>query len=430
VNRRRTALLRGEASLALLGVVGGAVTALVGSLLVARMLAPAERGRYASVVVFTTLALTLLEMGGEVGVVRRLGDRRERHGKNTDFAAGYLAWACLASTAVALASCTAAGWTPAWLRPPWLLALCAAAAVLGGLLFRLTTGILVSGGRLRRLIVARTAGNCGPVLGCLLCVPLGPPSALEVAAVSSMAQAAVNCVLLYRLEPAGDALRLLLPGGGGPAAWRRSTAVVRHRGTVDLHALNGATFALQRADQMALSVAGADRTLGMYAVAANVSEVVGYLPAALFPLVARGRPGRPVELRRTLLLLALCVAVCTPLAYAVLPLVYGEAYRAARPAVLVLVPASGVLAAGRLLQGVALRDTARRRNLALIAGSAAAAEFAAVSWCGGAGPLAAALACAAGYGVFTLWITLSRTAAAGRPSASTKGAPGRQAAKL
>ncbi|MHB9863791.1 lipopolysaccharide biosynthesis protein [Streptomyces sp. YIM S03343] len=424
---RWTAPLRGEASLALLGVVGGAVIALLGSLLVARLLAPAERGRYASVVVFTTLCLTLLEMGGEVGVLRRLGERRE---ESAEFAAGYLAWACLVSAAVAVASYTAGGWTPGWLRPAWLLGLCAGAAVFGGLVFRLTTGILMNGGRLRRLVVARTAGNCGPVLACLLCAPLGPPSALEVAAVSFLAQTAVNCFLLFRLEPAGQALSLLLRGGRDRTAWRRSVALVWRRGTVDLHALNGATFALQRSDQMALSVAGADRTLGIYAVATNVSEVVSYLPAALFPLVARGRPGRPVDLRRILLLLTLCVAVCTPLAYWALPLVYGEAYRAARPVVLVLVPATGVLAVGRLLQGVELRDTGRRRSLAVIAVTAAVFEFAAVFACGTSGPVAAALACTAGYGLFTAWITLSRTPSPGRPSASTKGASGRQAAKL
>ncbi|MFE2682331.1 lipopolysaccharide biosynthesis protein [Streptomyces mirabilis] len=410
---RVPASLRGEASLALLGVVGGAITALVGSLLVARLLAPTERGHYASIVVFTTLALTCLEMGGEVGVLRGLADVRK---EGTSFAAGYLAWTLLATASVAAAALAVGGWMPPWLQPSWLLAPCATAAVYGGLMFRLTTGMLVSSGWLRRLIVARTLGNCGPVLGCLLCVPLGLTSALEVATVSLLAQAVVNSFLLLRLSCPG---RPLLPSarhGRGRAAWHRNMALVWCRGNVDLHVLNGSTYVLQRSDQMALSVVGADRTLGIYAIATNVSEVVSYLPAALFPLVSRGRPGHPVELRRILMLVAACVGAFTPLAYFALPLLYGEAYRAAQPAALLLVPATAVLAVGRLYQGVELRDTGRRRHLAVIAVAAAAIEFAAVSLFGGAGPAAAALACAAGYAVFTVWIALSRT------TTSTRGA--------
>jgi hypothetical protein len=309
---------------------------------------------------------------------------------------------------VATAAVAVGGWTPPWLQPSWLLPPCAIAAVYGGLVFRLTTGMLVSSGSLRRLIVARTLGNCGPGLGCLLCVPLGLMSALEVATVSLVAQAVVNSLLL-RLSCPG---RPLLPSAGhgrGRAAWHRNMALVWCRGNVDLHVLNGSTYVLQRSDQMALSVVGADGTLGIYAIATNVSEVVGYLPAALFPLVSRGRPGHPVELRRIVMLVAVCVGAFTPLAYFALPLLYGEAYRAAQPAVLLLVPATAVLAVGRLYQGVELRDTGRRRHLAVIAVAAAATEFAAVSLFGGAGPAAAALACAAGYAVFTVWIALSRT---------------------
>ncbi|WP_328981819.1 hypothetical protein OG258_20975 [Streptomyces mirabilis] len=403
---RVPASLRGEASLAFLGVVGGAVTALLGSLLVARLLAPTERGHYASIVVFLTLALTCLEMGGEVGVLRGLGETRK---EGTSFSAGYLAWTLLASASVAAAARAVGDWTPPWLQPLWLLAPCATAAVYGGLVFRLTTGMLVSSGRLRRLIVTRTLGNCGPVLGCLLCVPLGFTSALEVATVSFVAQAVLNSVLLFRLEQARGSLLHLARHGRDRAAWRRSMALIWCQGNVDLHVLNGSTYVLQRSDQMGLSVVGADRTLGIYAIATNVSEVVSYLPAALFPLVSRGRPGHPVDLRRILLLLALCVGACTPLAYFALPLVYGEAYRAAQPAILLLVPATGVLAVGRLFQGVELRDTGRRRTLAVIAVAAAAFEFTAVFLCGGAGPVAAALACAVGYTVFTVWIILSRT---------------------
>ncbi|MEU3777176.1 hypothetical protein AB0F11_29020 [Streptomyces sp. NPDC032472] len=403
---RVPASLHGEASLALLGVVGGAITALVGSLLVARLLAPTERGHYASIVVFTTLALTCLEMGGEVGVLRGLADVRK---EGTSFAAGYFVWTLLATASVAAAALAVGGWTPPWLQPSWLLPFCVTAAVYGGLVFRLTTGMLVSSGRLRRLILARTLGNCGPVLGCLLCVPLGLTTALDVATVSFVAQAVVNSFLLLRLSCSG---RPLLPSARhrrGRAAWHRNMSLVWCRGNVDLHVLNGSTYVLQRSDQMALSVVGADRTLGIYAIATNVSEVVSYLPAALFPLVSRGRPGHPVELRRILVLLAVCVGAFTPLAYFALPLLYGEAYRAAQPAALLLVPATALLAVGRLFQGVELRDAGRRRRLAVIAVAAAATEFAAVSLFGGAGPAAAALACAAGYAVFTVWIALSRT---------------------
>ena len=402
---RLAAVLRGEASLALLGVVGGAATALLGSLVVARYLVPTERGHYASIVVFTTLALTCLEMGGEVGVVRGLAEVRT---DGTSFPAGYLAWTLLASSSVAVAATTAGGWAPDWMQPSWLLVPCAGAALYGGLVFRLTTGTLVSSGRLRGLIWARTIGNCGPVLGCLVCVPLGLTSALEVATLSFTAQAVVNSVLLLRLREAGEPLLRTARQERGGGVWRRSIALVWCRGNVDLHALNSSTYVLQRSDQMALSVLGADRTLGLYAIAINISEVVSYLPAALFPLVSRGRPGHPVGLRRILLMVAVCVAICTPLAYVTLPLVYGDAYRAAQPALLLLVPATGVLAAGRLLQGVELRDTGQRRKLAGIAAVAAATEFTAVFLYGAETPVAAALACSAGYALFTVWIVLSR----------------------
>ncbi|MET8953636.1 lipopolysaccharide biosynthesis protein [Streptomyces sp. NPDC004129] len=420
---RLLAALHGEAALAVLGVAGGAVTALAGSLVVARYLEPTERGHYASIVVFATLALTCLEMGGEVGVVRGLADVR-RAGRS--FPAGYLAWTVLASASVAVVGSAAGTWAPTWMRPVWLLPPCATAAVYGGLVFRLTTGTLVSSGRLGRLIAVRTLGNCGPVLGCLLCARLGLTSALEVATLSFAAQAVMNSVLLLRLGQAGEPLlgTVRRAGGGG---WHRNIALVWCRGNVHLHVLNGSTYVLQRSDQMALTLLGADRTLGLYAIAINVSEIVSYVPAALFPLVSRGRPGNPVELRRILLLLAVCVGTCTPLAYVALPLVYGEAYRAAQPAVLLLVPATGVLAVGRLFQGVELRDTRRRGNLAVIAVTAAVVEFTSVYLFGGAEPVTAAFACASGYAVFTVWITLSRgtrSPLGPRPLLETVPAPG------
>ena len=402
---RLSAALRGEAPLALFGVLGGAVTALLGSLVVARYLDPTERGHYASVVVFATLALTCLELGGEVGVVRGLVEAQT---DGTSFPAGYLAWTLLASTSVALAATVAGCWAPPWMQPAWLLAPCAGAAVYGGLVFRLTTGTLVSSGRLRRLIGARTLGNCGPVLGCLVCVPLGLTSALQVATLSFTAQSLVNSALLLRLRQAGEPALFTARRERGEGKWWRNLALVWRRGNVDLHALNTSTYVLPRSDQMALSVLGADRTLGLYAIAINISEVVSYLPAALFPLVSRGRSVRPFGLRRILLLVAVCVGTCTPLGYVALPLFYGDAYRAAQPALLLLVPATGVLAVGRLLQGMELRDTGRRRKLAVIAAVAAATEFAAVFLYGAASPVAAALACSAGYAVFTVWIVLSR----------------------
>jgi O-antigen/teichoic acid export membrane protein len=285
----------------------------------------------------------------------------------------------------------------------------------------------VSSGRLRGLIWARTLGNCGPVLGCTVCVPFGLTSALEVATLSFTVQAVVNSVLLLRLREAGEPLLRTALKERGDGLRRRNMALVWRRGNVDLHVLNTSTYVLQRSDQMALSVLGADRTLGLYAIAINISEVVSYLPAALFPLVSRGRPGHPVGLRRIFLLVAVCVGICTPLAYVALPLVYGDAYRAAQPALLLLVPATGVLAAGRLLQGVELRDAGRRRKLAGIAAVAAATEFTAVFRYGAATPVAAALACSAGYALFTVWIVLSRRRRASHgpsPLLETVPAPG------
>ncbi|MFI2432283.1 hypothetical protein [Streptomyces sp. NPDC018693] len=415
-------LLRGEPSLALLGVLGGAFTGLVGSLLVARFLSPSERGHYATVVVFTMLALACLQMGGEVGVLRGITDTEDG---GASFLAGYLHWTLVSSAAVGIVAAAASPAVP-WLQPLWLVPLCATAAVYSGLVARMTAGILVNSGGLRRLILARTVANCGTIPGCLLCLSLGLTSALQVATLSFVVQGALNSFLFVRARSAVES-----PITGSTGWWKgrkarhRTMALVWRRGNVHLHVLSGSTYVVQRSDQMALSALGADRTLGLYAVAMNVSEVIGYLPAALYPLLSRGRPDRPVPLRRLLLLLAVCVAAVTPLAYFGLPFLYGAEYEAAQPAVLLLVPASGIFAVGRMVQGIELRDPERRMNLALIALAAAAIEFAAVFLVGASGVMAVALACSTSYAVFTAWVAFTRTnkTSSSASTAQREGAP-------
>ncbi|MFD7611921.1 hypothetical protein [Streptomyces sp. NPDC059828] len=409
-----TAVLRRDAPQAFLGVMGGAVSALVGSLLTARLLDPVERGHYAAIAVFTTLAVVALEMGGEVGVLRGMTEAEDA---GRSFISGYFAWILVVSVSGGVLVTVVGDLAVSWLRPSWLVGAGVAAAVYAALVARIVSGVLLHDGGLRLLIAVRTVANCGPVPGCLIFVATGLTSAVELAAVSFLSQAVLNSVFLYRCR-SRRGTGLDRPERRRPRAWRRDVTRVWDPGNVHLHLLNGSIYAMMRADQMALSVLGANATLGVYAVTANVAEVAGYLPSALCPLLSRGRPDRPVALRKIIVVLALAVAALTPLVYYAIPALYGSDYGAGRTAALILVPACGIFAVGRLVQGVELRDPAKRPALTRIALASAAIEFTVMWLLGDRGVVAAAWACAIGYTTYTVWVALVfRTNLLPRPAA-------------
>ncbi|MER5469969.1 hypothetical protein ABZX90_04815 [Streptomyces sp. NPDC002935] len=394
-------------------MAGGALAAFVGSFFVAHLLSPGERGEYASILVFVTLAATLLEMGGGLGVIRGL---TEDEVDETRFISGYLCWTLIASVFFGILAAAASVVFFPWLRPMWFLAPCGAAAIYSALVARLVAGLLLSSGKLRTLIMARTAANAGTIPGSLFFLLADRPSAVHLAALSFLCQAVLNSLFLIPFRCVRSCLKRFV-SCSFPAHPLRDAHVVWRRSNVHLHLLNVATYAMLRSDQIALSLLGAGSTLGIYAVAANMSEVIGYVPVALLPLVARGRPDSPVHLRKIFLALGAGIALVTPAAFFAFPLVYGSEYRSGSYALLVLMPASGVLAVGRLIQGVELREPARRKSLAGIALVAGVIEFAAVLLLGGTSAVHTALACTTGYGVFTIWVALSRRK--GDPGATT-----------
>jgi O-antigen/teichoic acid export membrane protein len=379
--------------------MGGAFSAMAGSLLIARMLTPMERGHYASIAVFSMLAVVALEMGGEVGVLRGMTEAEDA---GRSFTSGYLGWSLLTSASAGVLTSVVVDWAAQWLQPAWLLSVGVAAVIHASLMSRLVTGVLLFRGKLRLLVLVRTVANSGPILGCAVCACAGLTSAVELAAVSFLFQAVLNSAFMLLLRGRG-----WLRPGLTVGRWCRDVPRIWQRGNVHLHGMNVSTYATMRADQMALSVMGADVTLGIYAVVVNVAEVAGYLPAALYPLLSRGHPDRRVDLRKTFVVLAVSVVALTPLAFLVIPVLYGGEYRAGQWVALVLVPASGIFAIGRFIQSVELRDPAKRPGLTWISLASAAVEFTVTLFLGRYGGVAAACACAVGYTMYTAWVSLA-----------------------
>jgi O-antigen/teichoic acid export membrane protein len=101
-----------------------------------------------------------------------------------------------------------------------------------------------------------------------------------------------------------------------------------------------------RADQWVLGLMSGGATLGIYAVAVSVSDPGLYIPTALqrvlFPRVV-GEGKRAVELtsrsiRVAIVLVSMFVVCAGPLGYVLLPVVFGDAFNAARTPFLVLLP--------------------------------------------------------------------------------------------
>jgi O-antigen/teichoic acid export membrane protein len=390
-------LIRREAPQALLGVLGAAGVAFVGAFLIARLLVPHERGHYASIVVFTTLGLVILEMGGEVGVLRGI---TESDDEGERFLAGYLGWSVLVSVGAGLGVLLLGGLVGTWFRPLWLMALSVAAALYAGFALRIVVGVLLHAGQLRKMIVVRMVGNSGTIIGAVFCLLGGHTSSAEVAAASFLPQAVLNSGFLVGMKGLSF-FRLAFRARPRTTAWGRAPGSVWHLGNLQLHLLNCAAYVLQRADQITLSVLGANHTLGLYAVATNVAETVSYVPAAFQQLVVRGRSQQKIPLRKVLLVGAVFVIPLLPVTYFAVPVLYGSAYREAQTAILVLVPAAAFLAAGRLIQGVELRNPAKRMELAGVTIGAALIEFGVLAYLGpGVGLLGAATACLVAYAVF------------------------------
>lgn len=101
-----------------------------------------------------------------------------------------------------------------------------------------------------------------------------------------------------------------------------------------------------RADQWVLGLMAGGSTLGIYAVAVSVSDPGLYIPTALqrvlFPRVV-GEGKRAVELtsrsiRVAIMLVSTFIVFAAPLGYVLLPVVFGDAFSAARTPFLVLLP--------------------------------------------------------------------------------------------
>jgi O-antigen/teichoic acid export membrane protein len=120
-----------------------------------------------------------------------------------------------------------------------------------------------------------------------------------------------------------------------------------------------------RLDQIILGLLATQATLGIYAIAVNLSEVPLYLPGAVataaIPAIARARPDRRVDQAltsfRVLFLITFATVVVACAGAPLLPFIFGDAYRASVVPYLWLLPgalgyaASGVLSSALLSSG-------------------------------------------------------------------------------
>jgi O-antigen/teichoic acid export membrane protein len=323
----------------------------VSVLLLARALGPADRGTLAFVTVAALVAATIA--GGGVGEATKVlaasrPQLRARLLSNLAVLAVAGSAAGVALTCGALAALPGA-------RPDGVgalelvllgLGIVATAVAVGGMCF------LQGCGRFRAYTRIAAAA---PWLYALLLVALWRIHGLTVAWAAGawvVAQAALG-------------LALAVASARGVGFSRPDPRLLRETVAFGVRAWVGGVshFLNARVDQLLLGMLATEAALGVYAVAVNASEVLFYLASAtgtaLVPAVARdgsaAGPERTVRVFRAVALVTLAgVALAALIGPALLPLLFGDAYRASVGPFLLLLPSALGFAANAIFTNALL----------------------------------------------------------------------------
>lgn len=325
-------LSRGEKAAAaiLTGHVGFAVVQLVASVAIARVLAPEGRGELAFVMVVSTLAGQICEIGGEQAAMQI---------RNFDATRDPLTipslWWCIGGSGLITVVVVA-------LRGEQVvLSLAAGVFAASIVLARFLLGIL-------------TQDNRNVLVAVLRCVP---PIALLGVSVVMFEYGRVSVLAIAVALTFAN----LLSVGVAAVSERRS----RRRLTVDgssvqtvavnilaLQTANIGVVLLYRVDQVLLGFLASSGDLGLYVVAVNLSEVLQYVPVvgATLLLTRNGRGRRKIWVA-SLTSVAVGAGILIPFGPRVLELLYGHEFGGAADLILPLTIASAAFAVARLAWG-------------------------------------------------------------------------------
>jgi O-antigen/teichoic acid export membrane protein len=316
----------------------GLLVSLGTTLVITRYLDPANRGRFALVVMSITIAVTLV---GNLGVAA--SHELTKVGMDSREHVTALVRSCLVFT-LGLGLLGGAG-VYAVLIPlvgaGSLVAMCSALAVPAAALSQTGGAILVALGRVQAwnlIQIASKVGLCGAAVIALPVLHDGLTGASEAYLISQ----------LLGLVVAGFATRSTWPGGAGRIL-RGRTEMLRLGVTIGV--VNTVSIANYRVELVLLDAIGTVSEVGVYALATSIAELVWVLSSSLSIAVTgpvvRGDEADATRsiwlVARAALLLAAATAIVVGLAgYFAIPTLFGERYSGARVPLLVLLP--GVVA--------------------------------------------------------------------------------------
>jgi O-antigen/teichoic acid export membrane protein len=327
-------------SAALVAASSGVANAAMGgiALLTARQLGPSGRGFIVVVVTLGSLTMLVSTLGTNLSARVLLPDAR-RPVALDDFLGLALAlslaqWILTAAAGTVLLPLAGIAWRPEDVA----LVGGYGAALLTSLLWR---EALLAMGRPRHAVSAEAAGALAQLALTGLLVALGstaPRAYLVVLLLGALAQAAIAWALLRReCGPIRPSCR--------PGAWRRLVTA----GAPGLGLTLGQAVAF-KGDRLLLGVFLTPAVVGIYSVAATVTELLWIAPVALaqvlvHPVAARQADYRAVARARNaaLLSVAACAAAVAVLAPALVRLVFGPAFAPAAAPLRILLLGSVVV---------------------------------------------------------------------------------------
>ena len=321
----------------------------VASVVIARTLGPAGRGRYAFDVAIATTAIALAHASIEQSQVYlvSIGTALRRLAANA-VALGLTLGAL--AVGVVLASCLLLGYPTSapFSDRPLLLAMLAIPA---SIIVLYVNGLLVLGGRTDLL---NRGGLLAGVVQCVALVALAATEHLDVTTV-------LVVWLLNAALPLVVSLPYLRPR---PRDISRELARTELATGLRYHAGLASLYLLLRIDVLLLAALRSDADVGLYALAVGLIELTNVATDAVATVVIRRQV--TLGLDEAAQLTARVIGITSVLALAavsgllvlspfVVPLVYGEAFRGSVPALISLAPGVLALAATRSAGGYLIR---------------------------------------------------------------------------
>jgi O-antigen/teichoic acid export membrane protein len=322
--------------------------AFVTTVVIARTLGPSGKGSYDLVMATTMLLCMLFGLSLPAGLTYVVAQSRElSHSLAVQVQAVAVVQALVVLVAVAVvgASPYAAVFLPTNLQDDRIAPIVITVLTLLTLLSGYWRAIALGRHEFIRANVVDIAGKIVLLSGVLLAALLGPsmgdPATIAVIGVTCLATAIVT-LMLRRL--AFDTPSATLTSGGLGAALRYA---------LPCYAGNVTQFLNYRLDIFIVSFFWGPGAVGLYALAVTTTQLVWLIPnsaaAVLFPFVAGGRGVGPNSATRTAQLARVTLLACAIAsgalaisAGALLPLVYGDAFRASVEPLLWLLPGTTV----------------------------------------------------------------------------------------